>query len=232
MAKSFERIYKEAIDKKLTLLEFFESLLDEEIISRENNRFSRLLNAARFPVVKTIDQFDFSKAPFLRKPEVLELFQLDFIEDNQNLIFIGSPGTGKTHLTISLGVEACKRGKSVCFFTAAGLGNMLIEMQETLTLSKLMEKLKKVDLLIIDELGYVSLSSKTTQLLFQIFSERYERGSIIVNTNLEFGQWGNIFHDEPMTAAIIDRLIHNSKIFTFNGESYRFKSRKADLAKE
>jgi len=128
MAKSFERIYKEAIDKKLTLLEFFESLLDEEIISRENNRFSRLLKAARFPVVKTIDQFDFSKAPFLRKPEVLELFQLDFIEDNQNLIFIGSPGTGKTHLTISLGVEACKRGKSVCFFTAAGLGNMLIEM--------------------------------------------------------------------------------------------------------
>ena len=232
IAKSFERIYKEAQDNKLTPLEFFETLLDEEIISRENSRFSRLLKAAKLPIVKTIDQFDFTKAPFLKKTEILELFQLGFTEENQNLIFIGSPGTGKTHLSLSLGVEACKRGKSVCFFTAAGLGNTLIEMQETLALSKFLDKLKKVDLLIIDELGYVSLSSKTTQLLFQIFSERYERGSIIVNTNLEFGQWGNIFHDEPMTAAIIDRLIHNSKIFTFNGESYRFKSRKADLSQK
>ncbi len=231
MAKSFERIYKESIDNGLTPLEFFESLLDEEIITRQNNRFNRLLKRAKFPIVKTLDQFDFTKAPFLKKTEVLELFNLDFIDDTQNLVFIGAPGTGKSHLSISLGVEACKSGKSVLFFTAAGLGNMLIEMQETLALSKFLAKLRKVELLIIDELGYVSLSNKTTQLIFQIFSERYEKGSIIVNTNLEFGHWGNIFHDEPMTAAIIDRLIHNSKILTFNGESYRFRSRKAHISK-
>jgi len=219
-------------DKKLTPLEFFEALLDEEIISRENNRYARLLKAAKFPTVKTIDGFDFLKAPFLKKTEILEYLDLQFVENHQNLIFIGTPGTGKTHLSISLGVEACKKGKTVYFFTAASLGNLLVEGQETLALTKLIDKLRNVDLLIIDELGYVSLSSKTTQLLFQVFSERYERGSIIVNTNLEFGQWANIFHDEPMTAAIIDRLIHNSKIHTFNGESYRFKSRMASTPKK
>jgi len=229
MAKGFDRIYKESVDNNLTGLEFFEALLDEEVINRENNRFNRLFKRAKFPVIKTIDQFNFTKAPFLRKGEMLQLFNLDFITENQNLIFIGSPGTGKTHLSISLGMEACKQGKSVSFYTAAGLGNLLIEMEETLALSKFLEKLRKVDLLIIDELGYVSLSNKTTQLLFQIFSERYERGSIIVNTNLEFSLWGNIFHDEVMTAAIIDRLIHNSNITIFNGQSYRFESRQAIL---
>lgn len=229
MVKSFDRIYKESVDNSLTGLEFFEALLDEEVINRENNRFNRLFKRAKFPVIKTIDQFNFTKAPFLRKSEMLQLFNLDFITENQNLIFIGSPGTGKTHLSISLGMEACKQGKSVSFYTAAGLGNLLIEMEETLALSKFLEKLRKVDLLIIDELGYVSLSNKTTQLLFQIFSERYERGSIIVNTNLEFSLWGNIFHDEVMTAAIIDRLIHNSNITIFNGQSYRFENRQAIL---
>lgn len=232
MIKGFERISKEAQENNMTALEFFEALIDEEVISRENNRFDRLLKRARFPVIKTIDQFNFAKAPFLKKTEILELFTLDFTNDNQNLIFIGAPGTGKSHLSVAIGVEACKKGKTVCFFTAASLGNLLIETQESLALSKFLEKLRKVDLLIIDELGYVSLSSQTTRLLFQIFSERYERGSIIVNTNLEFGLWRNIFHDEPMTAAIIDRLIHNSKIITFNGPSYRFESRKANLSQK
>lgn len=232
MAKSFERLHKEATENALTPLEFFETLLDEEMINRENNRFNRLLKRAKFPTLKTIDQFNFSKAPFLKKTQILELFNLEFIKENQNLIFIGSPGTGKSHLSVSLGVEACKKGQTVSFFSAATLGNMLIEMQETLALSKFLDKLRKVDLLIIDELGYVSLSNKTTQLLFQIFSERYERGSIIVNTNLEFGQWGNIFHDEPMAAAIIDRLIHNSKIISFIGPSYRLESRKANLSQK
>lgn len=226
MAKSFDRIYKESIDNNLTSLEFFEALINEEVMNRENNRFNRLLKKAKFPVLKTIDQFNFTKAPFLKKTEILEIISLNFINDHQNLIFIGSPGTGKTHLSISLGIEACKQGKSVSFYTAAGLGNLLIEMEESSMLTKFLTKLRKVDLLIIDELGYVSLSNKTTQLLFQIFSERYERGSIIVNSNLEFGLWGNVFHDEAMTAAIIDRLIHNSKITTFNGQSYRFESRK------
>lgn len=225
IVESFDRVYKEALENELSHLEFLETLLDEEVINRENNRYKRLLKAAKFPTTKTIDTFNFSKAPFLNKKEIMELLNLNFIKENQNIIFIGDQGTGKTHLITAIGVEACKQGKSVLFFTAASLGNKLIEMQEEILLGKFIEKIKKVDLLILDELGYVSLSRQSTQLLFQIFSERYEKGSIMITSNLEFGKWGNIFNDEIMAAAIIDRLIHNSVIKSFQGPSYRLLSR-------
>lgn len=225
MVKSIERIHKETLDSNLSHLEFVEMLLDEEVINRENNRYTRLLKNASFPTIKTIDTFNFSKAPFLNRKEIMELLDLDFLNNNQNIIFIGDQGTGKTHLITSIGIEACKQGKSVLFYTAASLGNKLIEMQDQIILTKFIEKLKKVDLLIIDELGYVSLSQKSTQLLFQVFSERYEKGSIMITSNLEFGQWGNIFNDEVMAAAIIDRLIHNSVIKSFKGQSYRLLNR-------
>ncbi|QQY79062.1 DNA replication protein DnaC [Keratinibaculum paraultunense] len=229
MIDVFDRVLEEALDKELNHLEFFEMLLDEKVINRENRRYNRLLKNACFPTIKTIDTFDFSKAPFLNKKEIMELFTLDFLNDNQNIIFIGDQGTGKTHIVTSIGVETCKQGKSVLFFTAASLGNKLIEMQEQLALGKFIEKLRKVDLLIIDELGYVSLSHRSTQLLFQVFSERYEKGSIMIISNLEFGEWGNIFNDEIMAAAIIDRLIHNSIIKSFKGSSYRLLSRQEKI---
>ncbi len=229
MIDVFDRVLEEALDKELNHLEFFEMLLDEKVINRENRRYNRLLKNACFPTIKTIDTFDFSKAPFLNKKEIMELFTLDFLNDNQNIIFIGDQGTGKTHIVTSIGVETCKQGKSVLFFTAASLGNKLIEMQEQLALGKFIEKLRKVDLLIIDELGYVSLSHRSTQLLFQVFSERYEKGSIMITSNLEFGEWGNIFNDEIMAAAIIDRLIHNSIIKSFKGPSYRLLSRQEKI---
>lgn len=229
MIDVFDRVLEEALDKELNHLEFFEMLLDEKVINRENRRYNRLLKNACFPTIKTIDTFDFSKAPFLNKKEIMELFTLDFLNDNQNIIFIGDQGTGKTHIVTSIGVETCKQGKSVLFFTAASLGNKLIEMQEQLALGKFIEKLRKVDLLIIDELGYVSLFHRSTQLLFQVFSERYEKGSIMITSNLEFGEWGNIFNDEIMAAAIIDRLIHNSIIKSFKGPSYRLLSRQEKI---
>lgn len=225
MTDVFDRIYQETLDKDLSNIDFFEMLLDEEVISRENSRYSRLLKKASFPTIKTIDAFNFSKAPFLNKREIMDLFTLDFLNENKNVIFIGDQGTGKSHLVTSIGVEACKQGKSVLFYTAASLGNTLVEMQEKLCLNNFIERLKKVNLLILDELGFVSLSHQTTQLLFQVFSERYERGSIMITGNLEFGEWGNIFHDEIMAAAIIDRLIHNSIIKSFKGTSYRLLSR-------
>jgi DNA replication protein DnaC len=222
----YDRIVREADEKGWTFDAFFEALLDHEIAAREDSRFQRLLKQAKFPTLKTIEQFDFSQAPYLSKKEVTDLLGGQFIEERTNLLFLGAPGTGKSHIATSLGVEACKRGKSVAFYTAANLGNLLVEMQDEQQLGKFMSKLKKAELLIIDELGYVELSRQTTQLMFQVFSERYEKGSILVTTNLEFAEWTSVFHDERMTAAILDRLIHNSKIMLFNGESYRYRTQK------
>ena len=223
--KCYDRILETATSKQWSHEHFFNALLDEELLSRENNRFSRLCKKAGFPTVKTIDEFNFLEAAFIPKNKIIKLMDCSFIKEHTNLILIGGSGVGKTHLSTAIGVEACKRGFSVGFFTAASLGNKLVEMQESLALSRFIEKLKKIDLIIIDELGYVELSADTTQLMFQIFSERYEKGSIIVTTNLEFKEWTNVFHDERMTTAIIDRLIHNSKIITCNGPSYRYKQK-------
>ncbi len=225
----YESITREAREQGWSYETYLEALLDEEINNRDNHRFNRLLKQARFPTQKTIDQFDFSQAPYLRKSEIMELYTCQFIETKTNLVFLGSPGTGKSHITLALGVEACRQGKSVAFYTAAKLGNTLLEMQDEGQLTKFLDKLKKADLLIIDELGYVQISNRVSQLMFQIFSERYEKGSILVNTNLEFAEWANIFHDERMTSAILDRLIHNSKIVLFNGESYRYRAQQAVL---
>lgn len=225
ISKCYDKIIKQANEQGWSYEQFFDILLDEELISRENNRFSRLCKKANFPVVKTMDEFSFLEAPFIPKDKILKLVDCSFIKEHTNLILIGGSGVGKTHLSTALGVEACKHGFSVAFFTAASLGNKLVEMQEGLALSRFIEKLKKIDLIIIDELGYVELSADTTQLMFQIFSERYEKGSIIVTTNLEFKEWTKVFHDERMTTAIIDRLIHNSKIISCNGPSYRYKQK-------
>lgn len=218
----YDTVLEEAKDKKWDCETFFSNLIEYEVIMRENNRFNRLIRKAKLPSLKTIDQFNFSDAPFLSKKEILELFKCKFIDTKTNILFLGSPGTGKSHLMTSIAVEACRQGKSVGFYTAAGLGNQLIEMQEEQELVKFIKKLSKLDLILIDELGFVELSNQTTQLMFQIFSERYEKGSIFLTSNLEFSEWAKVFHDERMTAAIIDRLIHNSKIMLFNGPSYRY----------
>ncbi|QNO13737.1 ATP-binding protein [Alkalicella caledoniensis] len=219
--KSYELILEEARQNNMSYEDFFERLLDEELLSRDNNRFNRLMKKANFPNIKTLEQFNYARAPFVKKTDIASYAALEFIEQRKNIIFIGVQGTGKTHLSIGLGVEACKKGKSVLFTSAASLGNRLSEAQNENVMSKFLDRIKKVDLLIIDELGYVELPAATTNLMFQIFSERYEKGSIIVTTNLEFGEWTKVFHDQRMTTAIIDRLIHNCKIFSFDGPSYR-----------
>ena len=152
MVEYYEEILEQAKKDDLSYEEFFLTLLDQEVANREENRFQRLLKKAKFPTLKTIDTFEFNEAPFLSKKEVIGLFDCDFIDQKTNLLFIGPPGTGKTHIALSLGVRACQLGKSVAFFTAASLGNLLCEMEDDKQLNKFLKKLKKVEFVIIDEL--------------------------------------------------------------------------------
>lgn len=198
-------------------------LAELESQQRDENAFKRRVSQARFPLSKTLDQFDFSAIPDLNKAKALHLAQGDYIGKKENLILMGNSGTGKTHLATALGFIACQQGKNVRFLTAAGLINQLTEAQAGLRLSHVQKVLAKLDLLIIDEIGYVPFSEKGAQLFFQVVTDSYERQSIIMTTNLEFSKWPQVFHSEQLTGALLDRLTHHAHILTMNGESYRFK---------
>lgn len=170
-----------------------------------------------------MDTFDFSAAAGIGKQKILELARGDWIEKKTNCCFVGASGTGKTHLAISLGLAACCAGRRVRFFTAAGLVNRLEETQKQYDLDRFLKQLDKVDLLICDELGYLSFSRAGAELLFQVFADRYERASLLITTNLPFSEWQQVFQGERMTAALLDRLTHHCEIFQMNGESYRFR---------
>jgi DNA replication protein DnaC len=176
-----------------------------------------------FPTLKDLETYDFSAAPNLSKQKILELSRCQWIDEKFNACFIGNAGTGKTHLAVALGQAACRQHKRVRFFTAATLVNILEEAQKQYRLDRFLGQLDKADLLVIDELGYLSFSRGGAELLFQVFADRYERGSILITSNLPFGEWGSIFQGERMTAALLDRFTHRCHIFELNGESFRFK---------
>src|SRR6185295_7137340 len=183
---------------------------------------TRIRNAA-FPVLKDFDTFDFTAVPTLNKPKVLELARGEWINERSNACLIGAPGTGKTHVAIALGLAACRQGKRVRFVTAGALVTLLEESQKRYQLDRLLAQLDRVDLLICDELGYLSFSRTGAELLFQVFADRYERRSLLVTSNLAFSEWGPVFQGERMTAALLDRLTHRCQIFEMNSESFRFR---------
>ena len=178
-------------------------------------------------MAKDFDSFDFS-AGSLPKRKLLELTGCEWIERRSNCCFVGEPGTGKTHVSIALGMAACRLGKRVRFFTAGQLVNKLEEAQKQFQLDRFLSQLDRADLLICDELGYLSFSRSGAELLFQVFAERYERRSLLVTSNLAFADWNQIFQGERMTAALLDRLTHHCHIFEMNGESYRFRESMKD----
>jgi len=186
---------------------------------------------AGFPVHKDFDTFDFTAVPTLSKPKLLELARGEWITQRFNACFLGSPGTGKTHCAVALGLAACRQGKRVRFYTAAALVTRLEEAQKQYQLDRVLNQLDRTDLLICDELGYLSFSRAGAELLFQVFADRYERRSLLVTSNLAFSEWTQVFQGERMTAALLDRLTHRCHIFEMNGESFRFresmKSKKA-----
>jgi DNA replication protein DnaC len=223
IAQSYTRLAKEAAAHNQTFQDYLFALLEGEVLQREENAQKLRLSRARFPVIKTLDSFDFAAIPSLNKALVVELSRGSYVEQRQNVIFIGSYGTGKTHLSIALGVSACRQGKRVRFYTAAGLINELLEAHAQLRISKLEASLAKCDLIILDELGFVPFSKEGAEALFTFCSSRYERGSLVITTNLDFARWKEVFGDEALTGALLDRLTHRCHILEMNGESYRFK---------
>jgi DNA replication protein DnaC len=199
-------------------------LAELELLDREGRMVERRIRQARFPAVKGLDGFDFAAIPSLNKMLVLELARCEYVERRENVIALGNSGTGKTHVALGLGLAACQRGMSVGFTTAAALVHELLEARDEKRLLRLQKQLAAHRLLIIDELGYVPLSPTGAELLFEVFSQRYERGSTLVTTNLPFDEWTAVFGAERLTGALLDRLTHHVHILEMNGESYRLKA--------
>jgi len=203
--------------------EYLLKLLQSEIIHREKARKDKLIKKAGFYTIKTFESFRFDEVtlPSGITPEYLR--ECEFIANKNNILMYGNVGTGKTHLSIALGIEACKKGMEVRFFRTSALVNKLAELKKAGTLSVFLRNLDKADLLICDEWGYVPLDRTGAQLLFEVISECYERKSVIINTNIEFSRWVNVFYDEQMTGAIIDRLLHHCHLLLFLGQSNRMR---------
>jgi DNA replication protein DnaC len=219
----WEKLAREAADRDEPYEAYLLRLTELEVAARSANALATRIRAAAFPVAKDFDTYDFSALPSLPKQKVLELARGDWLEQRYNCCLVGNAGTGKTHVATALGLAACRQGKRVRFFTAAGLVNQLEEAQQQHRLERFLGHLDRADLLICDELGYLSFSRTGAELLFQVFADRYERRSLLITSNLAFGEWGQVFQGERMTAALLDRLTHRCHIFEMNGESYRFK---------
>jgi DNA replication protein DnaC len=223
MIAEFEKLAREAVATGEGYEQYLLRLTELELAARATNAVQMRIRGAGFKIAKDFDTFDFTVVPHLSKPKILELARGEWLDQRANVCLIGAPGTGKTHLAVALGLAACRQGKRVRFFTAATLVTKLEEAQKQYQLERLRTLLDKTDLLICDELGYLSFSQAEAELLFQVFGDRYERRSLLVTSNLAFGEWGQVFPGERMTAALLDRLTHKCHIFEMNGESFRFR---------
>ena len=203
--------------------EFLLNITDLEVMNRMENGRKRRIRQAKFPLLKPIETFDFEAAKDFDLQLIKQLLSGRYIKEARNVIFLGKSGTGKTHLATALGMEACRLGARTLFTTACALANELIEARDEKILSRVLKRYAGYDLLVLDELGYVPFSKEAAELLFQVLAERHERKSVIITTNMGFGDWTQIFGDPTLTAALLDRVTHKAHIVSCNWESYRFK---------
>jgi len=224
--REYDKLARECANEGADYPRYLLRLSELELLDRERRAAERRIKAAKFPVTKTFDTFDFLALPQLNKKLVLELARCEFIDRRENVLALGNSGTGKTHLALALGLAACQGGYRVRFTTAAALVNELLEARDERRLLRAQKQLVKQDLLIVDELGYVPLSKTGAELLFETFSQRYEQGSTMVTSNLPFNEWTEVLGSERMTGALLDRLTHHVHILEMNGDSFRLKQSK------
>lgn len=211
---------------------FLLRLAEREIIEREERAAERRIRAAKFPVLKTLDTFDFPAQPSINRPLILELMRGEYIDAHENILFMGNPGTGKTHIATALAHAACAQGKRVRFFSVVALVNELLEARQDRQLERVLKRIEKCHVLVLDEFGYVPFSKAGAELLFEVASRAYERQSLILTTNLPFEEWTEILGNERLTGALLDRVTHRVHIIEANGESYRLNDAKKRVGKK
>ena len=229
--REYEKLARQCAAEGLDHVQFLARLVELELIDRERRMIERRIKAAKFPATKSLDSFDFKAIPKLNKMQVLELARCNWIERRENVIALGPSGTGKTHVALGLGLAACQKGLSVSFTTAATLVNEMMEARDERRLLRLQKQLAGVKLMIIDELSFVPLSKTGAELLFELISQRYERGSTLITSNLPFDEWTETFGTERLTGAVLDRLTHHVNILEMNGDSYRLSQSRARKAR-
>lgn len=226
--RNYQAFASDAARSNLDYTRYLLALAEQEVNKREQNRIQKRVKLARFPVLKELADFDFSALPTLNKAQVIDLSRGEYVRKREPIVFIGNPGLGKTHLAISLALSACRQGRKARFWTAAGLVNELLLAQDEHRLHRFISATLKLDLIVLDELGFIPFSASGAHALFTFCSEVYERLALIITTNLKFADWVQVLGDERLTAALLDRITHHAHILELVGESFRFRERFRD----